>query len=330
VLFIYPWLKGSSVYAAQFLRDHPIQAATFAAMGRQGNEQALKDLGPLPAWAKGSFKVGEHGGMPFIVNPNAVSPFSTQAQILAAASGGFHGVERSENIGEMTSPVLQSAIEAAFGRDLFSGTELKHGYAENFVRQLGKGLPQVSLVRRELEAGDPATQDKTYPYGYLSGAGQYLLGSASPRPANLQKLNDQAAGSLNPAKRLHQRLATQQKDVMAGLQTHAPATLVENPQLKQRIASAYTRKEQVDAMRSQTELDVGHGEPYAREVLRREAKILREWGVISPAKLAQINREATKGTLDDVNAWRSALRTEGFDAQYGALLREAKQTAGVK
>jgi len=106
--------------------------------------------------------------------------------------------------------------------------------------------------------------------------------------------------------------------------------LAENPGLVKRVRQAYERKQDVEALRSRVKLDVGTGEPYARAVLVEEAKLLRKWGVISPAKVAEITKDAKTGSLDDVETWRAALSDEGFEEQYLELLRDAREEAGVK
>lgn len=328
ILFVYPWVKGSTYYAVQFFRDHPVQAAVFAAIAQEGNRRSTEELGPMPAWARGSFKVFEKDGKPYVVNPAAISPFSTPASVLATARGGFGQVERSENIGEMTAPVFQAGVEAAFGRDLFTGRELEGGYGERFAKQLGKGLPQATLYRRLTE--EPK-EGAAYPYGRLSAIGQFVLGSSSPRPVNVQTLNEQAAGGIDPERRIRRENIAERQAVMTALRQKAPALLRENPGLEKRIGQAYSRKLSVDLMRREVEQEIKEpGLEREREKLRRETALLRSWGVLSPKKAAEIMGTARNGSIDDVKGWRDALREEGFETEYLALLREARETAGVE
>src|SRR5215472_2624937 len=46
LVFVYPWMKGSTVWAGRFLRDHPIQASALAHLGQLGagiNQQVFGD-----------------------------------------------------------------------------------------------------------------------------------------------------------------------------------------------------------------------------------------------------------------------------------------------
>ncbi|MGH3034636.1 MAG: hypothetical protein ACRDON_08790 [Gaiellaceae bacterium] len=81
VVFFYPFKRASATYTGRFARDHPVQAAALIQLGRRGQEKALRDLGPVPWYARGSFKVGEdEQGRPLIVNPRAAQLFESPVQ----------------------------------------------------------------------------------------------------------------------------------------------------------------------------------------------------------------------------------------------------------
>lgn len=331
VLFVYPWLKGSTVYAGHFLRDRPIQAAVFAGLAQYGNEESARDLGPLPAWARGSFKVGERDGKPYVVNPAGISPFSTPAGIIQAARGGFETVERSENLGEMASPVLQAGVEAAFGRDLFTGRELEGGYPGRFAGQIAKGLPQYRLWERGGLEGVPGVPETdgpkpgaAYPYGQLSAIGQFMLGSSSPRPVNLATLNEQAKGKLPPGTR---RVAEDRESVIAGLRRNDPTWL--KGEDRKALDSAYQRWQDVSVMRKRVESEIDPGPEREREKLRREVGLLQRWGVLDKADAREALRIAKGGPVSEVEAWRRELREDVFEDEYLGILREAREAAGV-
>lgn len=336
ILFVYPWLKGSTYYAGQFLRDHPVQAAVFARLGEVGDDWSQEKLGKLPAWAKGSIPLWQgKGDVQWIANPASASNFATPAQVIAMARGGFGDVERSELLGEATNPILQAAIEAGFKRDLFTGRELEGGYATVFGKQIGKGLPQYRLWQRgglnpvlpdRLDA-PPISENASYPYGPGSALGQFLGGSTAPRPANVPALNEQAA-ERNPQKRIEGQIKVEKQEVLLGLKQHAPEEL-NDPQTRQAIESAYGWKQAVEIARRQASLDSGDGEPYRREALRREATLLRERGVIDKDELALFLRYSTKGSIDEVNAARDEL-SGVFGELYRDPIKELEEAAGVK
>jgi len=326
VLFVYPWIKGSTYYAAQFLRDHPIQAAVFAKIGEEGTSQSLEELGPLPSWARGSFKVGGSQERPSIVNPAAISPFSTPAQVLAAARGSTGGVERSENIGEMASPVAQSLIEAAFGRDLFSGRELEGGYLEKFGKQLGKGLPQYQLYKRGGFNFIPGVDqhidpDKAYPYSPNDARGAFLLGSSFPRPANRAVLNEQAQG---PRPSGLEKTQAEQKAVLPKLRGKV------DPEDFKHIQRAYVIRSGMETIREKTRDETEEGEPYYRAVLEAEARYMGELGFAEKADVDFLVRIARKGTYDEVRKRRNALVQGAYESLYLLPTRSARKLVGYE
>jgi hypothetical protein len=322
LLFIYPWIKGSTYYGAQFLRDHPIQAAVFAKIGEQGNSQALKDIGPVPAWAKGSFRVGGSDAKPLVVNPAAISPFGTPAQVSAAARGFFGETERSEQLFEFTNPILQAGVEATGGRELFTGRALEGGYPERFVKQISKGLPQVLLPKRIREADDPATQEKAYPYTVPQAIGQYVIGSSSPRSANRAVLNDQAAGAHEPSKL--EKLRTERKAVLPQLRGKMP------PADAKYVQRAYAIAEGMETLREKTRDDTGEGEPYYRAVLAAEATFLRDQGIFPKADATYLIKLAKTGTYDEVRKRRNALVQGPYESIYLTAKRNARKLVGYE
>lgn len=82
-------------------------------------------------------------------------------------------------------------------------------------------------------------------------------------------------------------------------------------------------------MRADVRRDVGTGEPYAREALRRELELVHSWGIVGEKRAKEIAKVADSGPLEDVNGWRQVLVDEGFEEVYLELLREAREAAGV-
>ena len=321
VLFVYPWLKGSTYYATQFLRDHPIQAAVFAKIGEQGQAQSLEELGPLPSWAKGSFRVGGSEEQPLIVNPTAISPFSTPAQILASSRGSLGSVERSENVGEMASPVAQSAIEAAFGRELFTGRELEGGYPQKFGEQILKGLPQYQLFKRIREAGE--AEGKAYPYGVGTAIGQFVGGSSSPRPANLEVLNEQATfAPKDPAQRAKEEVASEKQELAKLMQD------VVGEKLPPRINRAFGRKQTVEVLRKTVDRQYAKQEEVEernRAKFEGEIDILVKWGAMNPGEAKGAKAWSAKADLEDVRDARRYLVSHYFDDAYLQLLYDSRK-----
>jgi hypothetical protein len=82
VVFFYPWVKGSTVYAGRLVREHPVKAAVVGELGKQGREETQKEIGNVPSYLEGVFKAG--GGL---VNPNSAAILQTPAQVAQAIGG---------------------------------------------------------------------------------------------------------------------------------------------------------------------------------------------------------------------------------------------------
>jgi len=322
-IFVYPWIKGSTYYAGQFLRDHPILAAVFAKMGEQGMAEAARDIGPVPSYARGSFKVGGTEGRPLIVNPAAVSPFQTPAQVVASLRGAVSGnAERSEQVGEFAAPLIQSGIEAAFGRDLFTGRELEGNLPERFGGQIAKGLPQVLLTKRLRDVGKPATQEKTYPYSRGEALGQFIVGSSFPRPANRAALNEQAVAASRPTGL--EKITVERQAVLPKLRGKV------DPEDFKHIQKAYTVYMGMETIRSKARASTGEGEPYYRAVLEAEARYMGELGFAERADVNFLVKIAKTGSYDEVRKRRNALVTGPYESLYLKATRTARKVAGYQ
>ena len=319
VLFVYPWIKGSTYYGVQFLRDHPIQAAVFTKIGQQGASQAEQELGPMPAWAQGTFKVGGSQDQPLTINPAAASNFGTPIQVAQTIGSLFGDVEQSQNIGEMTSPVFQSALEASFSKDFFSGRDLKGSWPQKFGGQIVKGLPQVLLYQRLRDANKPATQEKTYPYTKEAAIGSFVLGSSFPRPTNRKMLNEQAAGARPTGL---EKLQAEAQAVLPKLHGKMPPADITY------IRRAYKIAGGMETLREQARKDTGDGEPYYRAVLKAEAEYMGKIGVFPKADVDFLVKLAKSGTYDQVRKRRDALIQGPYESAYLTARRNARKRVG--
>jgi hypothetical protein len=184
IAFFYPWLKGSSVYAARFLGTHPQQAAVLGQLGRQGKAQDLKDLGAVPSYAEGIFKVGERGGLPMVINPNSAGILQTPAQLLQTArelTSNHPGsaFQFSQNF----TPAV-AAVLALLGRD---GVNKNQSALAGAGSQLVGGLPAVNLVESLLHPPSESQHARVYPRDRLDAILKFLAGNAIvPTPYNPQ------------------------------------------------------------------------------------------------------------------------------------------------
>lgn len=184
VIFFYPWVKGSAMYAGHFLAEHPVKAAVAGQVGEYGRKKALASTGPVPTNLEGAFKAG--GGL---VNPSSAGILGTPAQTARVAAGLMTGdVSRVAKGSAMMTPALSLALALATKQD--PGTGYKYKQGENVAAdQLVGGLPQLSL----LHGLQGKQTSKTYRDTKKSTVGKFFLGGLYPRPYNRGVLNSSAA-----------------------------------------------------------------------------------------------------------------------------------------
>jgi hypothetical protein len=204
VVFFYPWFKGASIYAGHLLAEHPAQAFVAAQMGEYGKKRSDIELGPLPGFLEGVFKVGEKevpglGKQPLVVNPAAVTVLGTPGQVLNTAMGAIGGGGTSESaLGQYLTPALSAGVAAATKRDPFTGAEYepKMGDLDIFVEQLkGQVVPThvYEQYKRatEIAAGTRDPTQTLYPYSPDQPIGRAVL-SVYPYSLNVNEARSRA------------------------------------------------------------------------------------------------------------------------------------------
>jgi hypothetical protein len=187
VIFFYPWVRGSSVYAAHFVAEHPIEAALAGEIGRMGYEQTQAELGPLPSYLEGVIPIGHASdGNPLVLNPSAAALFQTPAQVgaglVALARGNPNGVSALSNF---TTPAINTLADLVTHTDITSGRPVKGGAADVAYTALLRNLPQVTLARNAAQAVHGQGRNRLYPPTLRSAILQYLAGGvANPRELN--------------------------------------------------------------------------------------------------------------------------------------------------
>jgi hypothetical protein len=194
LVFFMPWLKGSTIYAARMVGEHPVIAAFVGQLGELGLETRMDELGPVPSFAEGIFKVGQRGKTPLVANPASVSILQTPAQLAETAREFLGGdVRPAFELSNLFTPVPAAVSTAVSGRDPFTGyvyptSRSRVGVA---LEQLYGGLPQVTLAQR-LRMSPAERAGRLYPYSDRDAWMQFLLGGIAPRPVNLQRLRERA------------------------------------------------------------------------------------------------------------------------------------------
>lgn len=193
-IYFYAWTKGSSVYAAHFVADHPVEAMIAAQIGRMGKQQSDKTLGALPSYLEGLIPVGKaKNGNPIVVNPSAAAIFQTPAQVGRGIAGLASGDPSSvAELSSFTTPAVNALVELISGHQLGSPVPV-HGVKNVAYDSLVANLPQTALVRNLLQALHGEGKGRLYPPTVQSALLQYLAGGiANPRELNIGVAHKQA------------------------------------------------------------------------------------------------------------------------------------------
>lgn len=201
-IFFAPWLKGSTLYAGHFLRDHPALAAAAQALGREGQKE--RGLGPnIPSFMRiaGDFKVGERnvpglGRVPVMANPSSAGILGQSAQLGATAASmlGIIPTKSGWDPEGNLVPMLSSALAAVTHKDPFTGKNLPGSWPSIFGNQYLNSIPAYTdfykggVTNKLLGVGPKAASENPtrvlFPRTPGDRAWQFALGGLGQTPVN--------------------------------------------------------------------------------------------------------------------------------------------------
>lgn len=195
LVFFYPWVKGSTRYAGQFLMNHPVEAGTVGQAGSKATAQLQQELGSVPAYAEGIFKVGNDKttGMPLVSNPGAAAILGTPGNLLET----LYNLFSSKPNKDLTAAQNLSPVDTAL-LDLLTGGMGHPG-------PKGKNFSPLRLAADDVYGGNPLftflhfltngpNMNGTYPdtSPWHAASRFALLGGLTPRVYNPVMGNYQA------------------------------------------------------------------------------------------------------------------------------------------
>lgn len=187
VIFFYPWVKGSTVYAGRFVREHPVQAAAVGQLGQQGEQYSQSRLGQTPSYLEGLIPFGSNRA----INPASSAILGTPAQVGMAAQGLLSGnIPEAAMATQFASPAAALALGEITRRDT-GGFPYKPGTGGPAIARdtLTGGLPQVALYKEIKAAITKKGGSKLYPPSVGGALGKFLLGGVYPRKIDRRRLN---------------------------------------------------------------------------------------------------------------------------------------------
>jgi hypothetical protein len=200
VIWFYPWVSGSVRFAGNTILEHPFKAAGLANVGRVGEEAQQRELGKLPPYAQGVFKVGDApGGLARVEDWSTVSPFATPSEVVRTVTHSNHPTE-DEQLARFLNPTY-----AALGRIVYHlNSRNRQGGSTlgNAIGSVASTTPEMHLVEG-LQAARGDTSKRVYPPNVHDTVTRFLGGTEMPRNMNLQAAHDQARklADVSPAQR---------------------------------------------------------------------------------------------------------------------------------
>jgi hypothetical protein len=226
VFMFYPWLRGATIWSLRFPIEHPLQAATYGVLGRQGTEWEKKTLGKIPGYLEGVFPLmgfRPHYAHPFVTNPAALNTFETPIQIGQGLAGlaGPSAAEHAGDIGSMLTPALGAIAplvsgQTSLGSPLPAGESRLAGAADELLNSAAPVSLAEKALQRDLVTGrklKPGVTDK----GPLAAARSAVLGSLGGTHLDLAKAHEQEAKAERAAMTPEQRTTTDAGSAIAAM-----------------------------------------------------------------------------------------------------------------
>lgn len=194
LIFVYPWMKGATVYSGRFLRDHPMQAAALANLGQMGDPMLNRAFGPRPTYEENMLPVGWGRA----IDLASLNPFATPVEIGRSGVGFFRSPTSmpSEPAISYASPAVTLAQSLLTHRDE-GGFPLKGDILQRIRSEMITQSPLSTLATTYAPGavthalfGAPIAS-KTYPNQNIWL--KFVLGGLSPRVYDQAALNQAAA-----------------------------------------------------------------------------------------------------------------------------------------
>ncbi|HET8894444.1 MAG TPA: hypothetical protein VFM96_10150 [Gaiellaceae bacterium] len=205
-VWFYPWVKGSSSFALNTLLEHPLKSAALGNLSEQAQQRQASELGPLPSYAQGLFKVGGSATQPLVEDLSTISPFATAGDVLRSAAN-INKPTEAEQLSSYLNPALSAAGRAAYNQNMYGQSVTSHygkppkdaGVLHNLLAGIGSTTPELAIWKA---THAPADQSKRmYPLTPRYGLLKFLLGSVTPRTMNRSVANANTQKELTAAGR---------------------------------------------------------------------------------------------------------------------------------
>jgi hypothetical protein len=317
ILFIYPWFKGSFVYAGRVFRDHPAAAALFTQMGQFGQERGRQAYGvPVPSILEGTTVMG--GG---IVNPLNLGVLGTPYEAKRVMDW-FRG--RPTETGRPTdflTPPLQAVsdvVAASAGHERFPGPA---GFVEKSILE-----PQPYYQLDKRLTGEPSPTAIYQPRNVWEKISPVVVGGLYPRGfsrRNVEKrARDEQLAGMPADRRARARVFDERK---------AWAEEVNRLDLRvgglgAGVKQAFNRKAERAAAWAKASKGKYPGTvEYQRARLEADVRLAVRWGKLDPAEAKRTLEKAKTAPLDKIKKAREWFTENAYEDAFLAKLRDGRK-----
>lgn len=325
-LFVWPWVRGSTIWSFRAVLEHPLKTDILAHLGEQAENYEDQWLPKAPAWMRriGYIPVAWHNGMPLVANPSSAWTFSTLGSMLDIVRAGTSG-DQYASASDLLGPISQFVVQGFTGRDAqgnrYQGSQIEKAAQDalniipilaDYERQQRlakqpKNLKPLKITdRASLQARlNSALKQSVLTPGYLGVYGNILAGGLSLSQVNLSAAAARYWRDATPAQKnqrqialLNQMLGVQGEYLQRPVPPDVRRAVTEQAELGQKWA-AYIKQ-------------LGNArEPTDKEQVAFTITYLEEKGELTKAQAAQFQGQL--GAMDvkgDITNLRAALMTK--------------------
>lgn len=181
--WFWPWTAGAARFAINTLTEHPLKSVVLGSAGVEGRQAQQRELGDLPSYEEGLFKLGGAIAKPNVADFSTFSPFATPGDVLDVPAG-------REPITGFLNPVYGSALALALGQNQY-GQHSNHPIGDA-LSSLFAPTPEAQIL--SAYEGEHQDQSKRMfhktPLNQLARA---FVGPGLPRTVNTAALRSAAA-----------------------------------------------------------------------------------------------------------------------------------------
>lgn len=196
-IFVYPWLKGATVWTARYPFEHPVQAMAFAMLYAYQQDMLDEELpGGHPYYLDNFIPLGERDGMPWGVSGRQLFTATTPIDIGKDLYGAALDRE-GQPLAELLNPIYGELVKQATGYDTFTHKEVPTGVVAGLNRMFN---PQetapvakaIEKARRSPEERKADNQSRLYvttaTEDWLNVFGGSVFGTRAVNPEVAQKV----------------------------------------------------------------------------------------------------------------------------------------------